>query len=173
MADGLSDPPRLMLLLVERMICSRRIRPTSPLAWTTWRGGGDDSGSGSGLPSPARQSASSFTPPRSEISNPGYGISYGPLSDPFTRAPIFEQQTRHRILVPLIAYALGLRATTDGAAVPVAANTAYLALLYGLLRRSLPAGRAAMSVLLMATTLVVISSQTWLGYPDSVAISGS
>jgi hypothetical protein len=112
-----------------------------------------------------------YSPPFGDLQPRLWG-SYGPLcADPFTRSPIWEAQTRHRILAPLIAYGLGLRGTS-GAAVPVLANTAFLALLYILLRRSLPAGRAAMSVLLMATTLVVITSQTWLGYPDSLGHLG-
>jgi hypothetical protein len=92
--------------------------------------------------------------------------SYGPLcADPFTHAPIGEPQVRHRILGPLIAYAVGLRGVSGVAVLP-AAVTVFLILLYLFARRWLPPASAVGAVLLMATTPVVIFSQTGLGYPD-------
>jgi hypothetical protein len=98
--------------------------------------------------------------------------SYGPMCrNPFTTAPIGEPQIRHRILAPLIAYGLGLRGAW-GSMVPVAANTLFLMLLYRLLRRDLSPRGAGSVVFLLATTLVVITGQTWWGYPDSVCFLG-
>jgi hypothetical protein len=99
---------------------------------------------------------------------PRWRESFGVLcADPFTTAPIGEPSTRHRILAPLIAYALGLRGP-QGVVVLFFANFAFLVLLYRLMRRHLAAGQAARAVGLLGTTLVVLSSQTMLGYPDSL-----
>jgi hypothetical protein len=98
--------------------------------------------------------------------------TYIPLcKDPFTRSPVGEPYVRHRILAPLIAYSIGLRGVS-GAAVPVVAITLMLGFLYGLLRRDLPPDHAAMGVFLLGTTLAVITSQTWLGYADSLGHLG-
>lgn len=94
------------------------------------------------------------------------------VKDPWTHTLVEEPQVRHRVLGPLLANLAGLE-DGGGFAVWILANTILLALIYLLLRRRdvVPAV-AALSVFVIGTTLVVITSQTWFGYPDSLAFLG-
>ena len=96
-------------------------------------------------------------------------FTYAPLcAQPFTHEAVHEPGIRGRILGPLMAYAVGLRGPS-GAAIPFAANLPMLACAYVLIRRRSDPGTALLSTALLSTTLATITSQTWLGYSDSLA----
>lgn len=91
--------------------------------------------------------------------------------DPFTSKEIGDPWLRHRLLGPALAYLLGLRHGA-GFLVWIAANPVQLAIAYVIVRRRLSPVPSALTVLLLATTLVVITSQTWIGFSDSLAYLG-
>jgi hypothetical protein len=96
--------------------------------------------------------------------------SYLPLcEDPWhTETPEYPQ-TRHRILAPVIAHYLGLRGY-GAALLPWLTNVPLLAVVYLGIHRRLGRRPAVLATLLTATTLSVLTSATWPGYPDSLAV---
>jgi hypothetical protein len=100
--------------------------------------------------------------------NPGtrFHATYAVLCrDPFTHDPVGEPQARHRILGPLIAYAVGLRGDS-GQLVLIAATFLFLVLFYLFVRRRWDCEGATLFTALIATTPVVSTSQSWPGYSD-------
>jgi hypothetical protein len=91
---------------------------------------------------------------------------------PFGLIPDALPEHRHRVLGPLIAYALHLRGLSS-LVVPLAANLALEAGSYVWLRRQrVRADCALLAVLLLGTTLVVASNRIVLGFQDSLAAVG-
>lgn len=109
------------------------------------------------------------------IAVPGWhprALTFVPLcQDPFTHERLREPLIQHRILGPLIAYALGLRGES-GLAIPVLANLPLLAVVFLCLRRRLGVRTAFLGAALVGTTLATLTSQSWLGYSDSLASLG-
>lgn len=88
--------------------------------------------------------------------------------NPFTTQPLAEPTVRHRILVPVLAWALQLRGPFYIVLIFVG-NYLLLALSALLLRQTLPPALTALTTMLLGTTLAVITSQNWLTVQDSLA----
>jgi hypothetical protein len=89
-------------------------------------------------------------------------------NDPFTTEAIHEPTVRHRILVPLLAWATGLRGGSYIVLIFVG-NLLFLWLTTILLRQFVPPRIGALATMLMGTTLALITSQSWLTVQDTWA----
>jgi len=96
-------------------------------------------------------------------------FSYLPISEDLgVRTQPEYLFTRHRILGPIIAHLLHLRGRMS-AVVPVGANFFLLWAIYAALRkRRLPHDLCASTVFTLSLTLIVATSQAWVGYQDSL-----
>jgi hypothetical protein len=110
-----------------------------------------------------------FTPDVTQCIHPRLMGSYLPLcEDPWNAITPDFPQTRHRILAPVIAHYLGLRGFA-AALLPWAANLPLLTVVYLGIYQRLGRKGAILATLLTATTLSVLTSATWPGFPDSLA----
>jgi hypothetical protein len=93
---------------------------------------------------------------------------YEPLvQNPWRTDANAEPQVRHRLLGPVIAHYLGLRGLWS--TLPhLLAITGFLTAAQLLLRRHFDGPTSFKLLLLIGTTQAVITSQTWMGYQDSI-----
>jgi hypothetical protein len=89
-------------------------------------------------------------------------------ADPFTTEPLHEPSVRHRILVPVLAWVTGLRGPQYFVLIFVG-NILFLWFTVLYLRQHVPPRVAALTAMLLGTTLALITSQSWLTVQDSWA----
>lgn len=108
--------------------------------------------------------------------NPGWSVSshrldqtFIPLcQNPWTTQPLTFPNTRHRLLIPLLAWLSGTGGL-GGVSLAITANTLALAAMFRFFRRAMPANTALLALAVIASTLVGIGPQSWLGFADGLA----
>jgi hypothetical protein len=88
--------------------------------------------------------------------------------NPLTSQPLFEPTVRHRILVPVMAWTLGLKGAWYIVLIFVG-DLLFLYLIIILMREFVPPRIAALTTILIGTTLALITSQSWLIVQDTWA----